>query len=123
MESYNNYLRRYGTFTHILTFFISNELCESDKKDVISSIYNMLNEKEITKFIFNNNADVSISMKWRVADETNLLQYYTDGNVLLSDMGIQAHTKMVLRDIVQHIGNGKFTYIITKPITKQILLL
>jgi hypothetical protein len=91
-SDYRQYLELYGNFSHILNIKISNGLSEDEKQQILLDIQELIHEKEITKTISNMN----ISVKWRTMD---LYQYYTDGNGILSDKGIHAHTKLLLTDI------------------------
>jgi hypothetical protein len=117
MESYNDYIKKYGSFTHILTIFLNNKLSETEKSTVISSIYSMLNRKPIQKNILGSD----FRLTWSVANENNLLHYYSNG--YLSDFAIKIHTELVLNDIEEKIGSNKFSYLITKLLTTPISVL
>lgn len=120
MFSYNTYITKYGNFTHILNIFINEDLCETEKNTIISSIYDTLNDKQIVKIIL----ETPVPLKWRVSNETDLLHYVTNGYYsLLGDKAIQEHTTLVLNDIRQIIGKDKFSFIITKPLTKSICIM
>jgi hypothetical protein len=117
MNSYNTYISKYGNISHILNIFVNEDLCENDKNTIMSTICDMLNDKEI--YIFN----IHILLKWRVSNEKDLLHYYTDGCGMLGDKAVQEHTKMVLNDITEIIGKDKFSFTITKPLTKRICII
>lgn len=115
-----SYAKFYYTCPYILNIFIDEQLNESEQTMIVSTIYERINEKEIEK----NIAGSIISIKWSVANEINLLQYYTkDSSELLSDQGIHEHTKQVLNDIREIIGKHKISFIITKPLTKQVCMI
>ena len=71
---YKNYIDLYGNFSHILNIKIDKSLSEDEKRIILFDIYDLINEKEIKKNISNT----IISIKWRVYDESDLLNYFTD---------------------------------------------
>ena len=93
---YKKYIDKYGNFSHNLNIEFDKSLSEDEKNKILYDIFNLINEKYITKNIANTN----ISIKWRVYDNTDLLHYYTEGNGILSDRGIYEHTKLLLNDFV-----------------------
>jgi len=120
MNSFNDYIKKYGNFSYILNVFINEELSETEKNTIILTIYNMLNDKDINK----NLSGTPISIKWRVSNEKDLLHYYTDGiGGILSDNAINEHTKKVMNDICKIVDKNKFSYILTKPLTKKICIM
>jgi hypothetical protein len=118
MDAYHKYINNYGSISHILNIFINDELDETEKNIVISTIYDTIDGKKIVK----NIRDICFQIIWRVPDETNLLQYYTNG-FIMSDEAVHEHTKMVMNNIRQIIGKDKFSFMITKPITKKICIM
>jgi hypothetical protein len=69
----NNYISQYGNVSHILNININNELCDNNEKNIIlSTIYDIINDKKIVKSISNTN----IHVKWRVSDKNDLLFGY-----------------------------------------------
>jgi hypothetical protein len=80
----------------------------------------MLNDKHINK----NLSGTPISIKWRVSSEKDLLHYYTDGiGGILSDNAVNEHTKKIINDIYINVDKNKFSYIVTKPLTKKICIM
>ena len=115
----NNYISKYGIFSHIINIFINEELCGNEKIIIITSIYNMLNNKEIIK----NISGTYFPLTWRVSDENDLFHYYTNGSsFIMSDDAIQKHTIMVMDDIKLILGTDKFYCMITKPISINICI-
>ncbi len=121
---YKKYINKYGNFSHILSIEIDESLNINEKNTILQNIYDLINEKNIIKNISNINiSNINISVKWRVYDETNLLHYYTDGNGILSDKGINEHTKLLLNDIKKIENSDKCNIILSKPITKSISII
>ena len=119
MNPYNDYIIKYGNFSYILNININNELCESEIITITSTIHDILNEKQIIKNIYGTDFPVI----WRVSNENDLLHYYTNGcGFIMSDNAIHLHTKMVLNDIRQLINKDKFSFMVTKPLTKKICI-
>jgi len=116
---YKNYITKYGNFSHILTIEIDKCLNEDEKNTILSDIYELINEKKITKNISN----IDIQLKWRVYDENDLLHYYTDSNGIFSDKGIYEHTKLLLNDIKNLRNSDKSNIILSKPLTKSICIM
>lgn len=111
---YKNYIDLYGNFSHILNIKIDKSLSEDEKRIILFDIYDLINEKEIKKNISNT----IISIKWRVYDESDLLNYFTDSNGILSDKEVYEHTKLLLNNIKTIIGaknSDKFIIILSKP--------
>lgn len=115
----NSSLRFYANGADILNLFIDENLSENEQNLIISTIYDMIHDKEIEKDICGRN----LGIKWRVLDEKNLLQYYTHSSELLADEGIHMHTQKVLNDIREIVGKNKFSFIITKSITKKVCMI
>ena len=119
---YKNYIDIYGNFSHILNIKIDKNLSEDEKRIILFDIYDLINEKEIKKNISNT----IISIKWRVYDESDLLNYFTDSNGILSDKEVYEHTKLLLNNIKTITGaknSDKFIIILSKPITKLVCLI
>ena len=119
---YKNYIDLYGNFSHILNIKIDNSLSEDEKRIILFDIYDLINEKEIKKNISNT----IISIKWRVYDESDLLNYFTDSNGILSDKEVYEHTKLLLNNIKTITGaknSDKFIIILSKPLTKPVCLI
>ena len=119
---YKNYIDLYGNFSHILNIKIDKNLSEDEKRIILFDIYDLINEKEIKKNISNT----IISIKWRVYDESDLLNYFTDSNGILSDKEVYEHTKLLLNNIKTITGaknSDKFIIILSKPFTKLVCLI
>ena len=119
---YKNYIDLYGNFSHILNIKIDKSLSEDEKRIILFDIYDLINEKEIKKNISNT----IISIKWRVYDESDLLNYFTDSNGILSDKEVYEHTKLLLNNIKTITGaknSDKFIIILSKPLTKPVCLI
>jgi hypothetical protein len=120
MDPTKSYISKYGSFTHILIIFINEDLCETEKNTVKSAIYELLHKKQFIKNILGTDFPVT----WNVANENNLLQYYSNGCVnIMSDFAIKIHTDLVLIDIEEKIGEDKFSFLVTKLLTTPISLL
>jgi len=107
---------------YILNLFINELLSEEETKRIIYTINDMIEEKEIEKrlTLFGTN----ITMRWSLINHSNLLQYYAiDSSGLLSDEGVYEHTKQVLNDVRQIVGKNKFSFIITKPLTRKLCMM
>ena len=115
---YKKYNTKYGNFSHNLIIDIDKSLSEDEKNKILSDIYDLINEKKITKNISN----IDIQLKWRVYDENNLLHYYTDVNGILADRGIYEHTKLLFNDINKIKNSDKFNIILSKPLIKTICI-
>lgn len=106
---------------YILNLFLDEHLTESEKNNIMKTIYDSIHEKEIEKNLYGCTKFV---MKWNVFNETNLLQYYGyDRSKLLSNEGLHEHTKMILNDVREIVGKNKFSFIITKPLTKKVCMI
>jgi len=116
---YKKYINKYGNFSHNLNIEIDESISEDEKNTILYDIFNLINEKEITKNISNTD----VSLKWRVYDNDNLFLYYTDGNGILSDKGVYWHTKLLLNDINKIKNRNKFTIRVSKPLTKSVCLM
>ncbi len=115
---YKKYINKYGNFTHNLNIELDESLSEDEKNIILYDIFNLINEKYITKHILNTD----ISIKWRVYDKTDLLHYYT-GDGMLSDRGIYEHTKLLFNDINKIKNSDKFNIHLSKPLTKSICIM
>ena len=111
MESIQNY-------SHILTIDIDKELCDDDKNEVESIIYDTINNKVIIKNVLNMN----VPIKWIVSNSNDLLTYHTDVKGMLGDTAVHEHTQILLNDIKKTMDIHKFNFIVSKPLTKQICL-
>ena len=109
----------YDHFLYILSLFINENLNQSEKNTIISTIYDKINGELIKKRVFGANVEI----KWRIEDKNDLLHYYTNIYGTISDEGIFEHTKQVLSDVREIVGENKFSFIITKPITKNVCML
>ena len=116
---YKKYIDKHGNFSHNLNIEIDESLSEDEKNTILSDIYDLINEKKITKNISN----IDFQLKWRVYDENDLLHYYTDGNGIISDKGIYEHTKLLLNDINKIKNSDKFNIRLSKPLTKSICIM
>ena len=99
---YKQYIEMYGNFSHILNIKIDSRLSKDEKNQILLDIHGIISEKDITKNISNAN----ISVKWRTID---FYHYFTDGNGILSDKGIYAHTKLLLNQRI--IKMAHFNYL------------
>lgn len=72
---YNRYIDKYGNFSHILNIEIDKSVSEDEKNIILYDIYDLINEKDITKKI----SRMNIIINWRVYDDSDLLHYYTGG--------------------------------------------
>ena len=115
---YKKYVDKYGNFTHNLNIELDESLSEDEKNTILYDIFNLINEKYITKHILN----MDISIKWRVYDETDLLHYYT-GDGMIADRGIYEHTKLLFDDINKIKNSDKFTIRLSKSLTKSICIM
>lgn len=116
---YKKYVDKYGNFLYILNIEFDHTLGYDEKNIILYDIYNFINDKYITKNIFNTD----ISIKWRVYDNTHLEHYYTDANEILSDKGVYEHTKLLVNDFQKIKNSHKFKIYITKPLTKYISIM
>ncbi len=116
---YKKYVNKYGNFSHILSIEIDESLNIDEKNTILQDIYDLINEKDISK----NMSNMNISVTWRVYDETDLYHYYTNGNGILSDKGINEHTKLLLNDIRKIKNSDKCNILLNKPITKSISII
>jgi len=107
---YKNYIDKYGNFSYILNIKINNSLSKDEKNTILHSIYDFINEKNISKNISNTD----ITVKWRVYDENDLLHYYTNTNDILSDKGVYEHTKLLLNDIKQIKNSDNINIVLSK---------
>ena len=113
---FKKYIDKYGQFSHILNVIIDENLPEEEKLQISETIYDIINEKRIIKRINNR----EIHLMWRLfplASSSEIIQYYTDGNGILEDIGVWEHTKLVLNDIRTVIDKDKFSFMLTKPLT------
>ena len=113
-----------STLTNMEIFHTSSilklmSISEEEKNTILYDIWNLINEKNITKHISN----IDISLKWRVYDNTDLLHYYTDGNGILGDVGIYEHTKLLLNEIKKIKNSDKFNIRLSKPLSKSICIM
>lgn len=115
---YKKYISKYGNFSHILNIEIDNSVSEDEKNIILYDIYDLINEKDITKKISNMN----IIMKWRAYDNSNLLHYYTGGDGILGDVAIFEHTKLLLNDINKVTTGDKLKIYLSKPLTTSICI-
>lgn len=111
MESSQNY-------SHILNIDIGSELCDDDKNEVASIIYDMINNKVIIKKVLNMNVPIT----WICSNHNDLLTYHTDVKGMLGDTAVNEHTQILLNDIRKTINIDNFNFIVRKPLTKQICL-
>lgn len=116
---YKKYIDKYGNFSHILNIEIDNSVSEDEKHIILYDIYDLINEKDITKKI----ARMNIIINWRVYDNSDLLHYYTGGDGILGDVAIYEHTKLLLNDINKVTTGDKFKIYLSKPLTTSICLL
>lgn len=116
---YKKYIDKYGNFSHILNIEIDNSVSEDEKHIILYDIYDLINEKDITKKI----ARMNIIINWRVYDDSDLLHYYTGGDGILGDVAIYEHTKLLLNDINKVTTGDKFKIYLSKPLTKPICIM
>lgn len=89
---------------------IDKSLNEDKKNKILHHIFNLINEKYITKYV--SKADVTI--KWRICDNNDLSYYCANGNnFTYSDM--YKHTSLLLKDINQVENGDKFTIHFIEP--------
>ena len=123
-NAYKTYIAKYGKFSHILNVVLHESLSENEKTTVLSTIYDMLNDKEVSVNHTDYYSVTNIRIKWRVANETDLLHYYTDGGGgLFADCAILQHTQKVLEDLRKAINKDMFDIIVTKPLTSTICIM
>jgi hypothetical protein len=113
---YKKYIDKYGNFSHILNIEIDNSVSEDEKHIILYDIYDLINEKDITKKI----ARMNIIINWRVYDDSDLLHYYTGGDGILGDVAIYEHTKLLLNDINKVTTGDKVKIYLSKPLTTSI---
>ena len=116
---YNRYIDKYGNFSHILNIEIDKSVSEDEKNIILYDIYDLINEKDITKKI----SRMNIIINWRVYDNSDLLHYYTGGDGILGDVAIYEHTKLLLNDINKVTNSDKVKIYISKPLTKPICIM
>ena len=116
---YKKYIDKYGNFSHILNIEIDNSVSEDEKHIILYDIYDLINEKDITKKI----ARMNIIINWRVYDDSDLLHYYTGGDGILGDVAIYEHTKLLLNDINKVTTGDKVKIYLSKPLTTSICVL
>ena len=116
---YKNYIDKYGNFSHILNIEIDNSVSEDEKHIILYDIYDLINEKNITKKI----SSMNIIINWRVYDNSDLLHYYTGGDGILGDVAIYEHTKLLLNDINKVTNGDKFKIYLSKPLTTSICIM
>lgn len=116
---YNRYIDKYGNFSHILNIEIDKSVSEDEKNIILYDIYDLINEKDITKKI----SRMNIIINWRVYDDSDLLHYYTGGDGILGDVAIYEHTKLLLNDINKVTNSDKVKIYISKPLTKSMCIL
>lgn len=116
-----NCVNKYDKSSYIynLNIEVDTSLGDDQKNAILYDIFNLINEKYITKNI--SNTDIRI--KWSLCDNNNLLDYHTDGGGILSDIGIHEHTKLLLNDIKQIKNSDKFNIRISKSLTRTICIM
>lgn len=116
---YKKYIDKYGNFSHILNIEIDKSVSEDEKHIILYDIYDLINEKDITKKI----ARMNIIINWRVYDDSDLLHYYTGGDGILGDVAIYEHTKLLVNDINKVTTGDKVKIYLSKPLTTSICIL
>lgn len=116
---YKKYIDKFGNFSHILNIEIDNSVSEDEKHIILYDIYDLINEKNITKKI----SSMNIIINWRVYDNSDLLHYYTGGDGILGDVAIYEHTKLLLNDINKVTNGDKFKIYLSKPLTTSICIM
>jgi hypothetical protein len=116
IDMHKKYIGKYGNFSHILNVEVDQSASEEEKNIILHDIYDLINEKNITKQISNMN----VVIKWRVYDTSHLLHYYTGGDGILGDVAVFEHTTLLLTDINKLQNSDKFHVYINKPLTKSI---
>ena len=81
--------------SHKLSISINPELTDAEKQEAALFIRDQINNKSIEKTMF----DIPVSLTWRIADETDLLHYYTSDGGRLGDAVVKEHAKLVLSDV------------------------
>jgi len=112
-----------GNVSHILSIHIEAE--DDSVKDAVSNyIYDVIHNKPIKKMYRNQIIEVA----WETFDKKN---YYTN-SLLFNDIGINLHTNILMKDLsifaknkMIEINDSVFsiTYHITKPLSKNVILL
>jgi len=115
---YKKYIAKYGNFSHILTIELDKSVSEDEKNIILYDIYDLINEKDITKKI----SRMNIIINWRVYDNSDLLHYYTGGDGILGDVAIFEHTKLLLNDINKVTNGDKLKIHLSKPLTNSICI-
>ena len=116
---YKRYIDKYENFSHILNIEIDKSVSEDEKNIILYDIYDLINEKDITKKI----SRMNIIINWRVYDDSDLLHYYTGGDGILGDVAIYEHTKLLLHYINKVTTGDKVKIYISKPLTKPICIM
>jgi hypothetical protein len=114
-----DYYNKYGNFLYVLNIELEKGIGNDEKSIILSTIYDLLNEKDIEKDILNTN----VCIKWRVYDNTDLYHYYTDAYEIFGDKAVYEHTKLLFNEIKQYINYDKLKIYITKPLTKSICII
>ena len=116
---HKKYIAKYGNFSHMLNIEIDKSVSEDEKNIILYDIYDLINEKDITKKI----SSMNIIINWRVYDNSDLLHYYTGGDGILGDVAIYEHTKLLLNDINKVTNGDKFKIYLSKPLTTSICIM
>lgn len=116
---YKKYVKKYGNFLYNLNIEMDESLGEDEKNIILYDILNLINEKYIKKHI----STMEVRIKWRIYDNTDLLNYYTDGDGIFADTAIYKHTKLLLNDLKKIKNSDKFKVYIRKPLTKSICII
>jgi hypothetical protein len=115
---YEKYIDKYGNFSYILNIEIDKGVSEDEKNIILYDIYDLINEKDITKKV----SRMNIIINWRVYDNSDLLHYYTGGDGILGDVAIYEHTKLLLNDINKVTTGDKVKIYLSKPLTTSICM-
>ena len=116
---YKKYIDKYGNFSHHLNIEVDKSVSEDEKNIILYDIYDLINEKDITKKI----SRMNIIINWRVYDDSDLLHYYTGGDGILGDVAIYEHTKLLLNDINKVTTGDKVKIYLSKPLTTSVCVL
>jgi len=114
-----SYINKYGNISHIIIININENIDEYQKNIILETIYDVINDKNIIKNLGNN----YIEINWRVSNITDLFHYYTDVQGMYSDKCVYKCMKLLWNDIEEIIGTDKCSFLIVKPLTKEICVL
>ena len=81
---------------HILTIDISYKICKNKKDKIANNIFTLINEIPILTKLSN----ITFTVKWKLIDKLNLLNYYSDLDGIIGEKALQEHVKLLCSNIV-----------------------